>query len=794
MEAKEFQTYFKRNYKLNSLIGCTAVTDVVGISELTPNKSTLSPEYTDGLHMCNSLYLYTNPPPVGYGTPAPKAAESVLRAYQYNRKISMKTLKIGNWEIEDTTIHEERDFPINQITGNYIPSACRMMSDHYYFINQSSINAVVRDTYEWLMKTKADEMSRGRQTWDPESEKSITCAKAYSRTIEIVKDNLNTNPGTMLELLHCYINLLSLDSLKIKKRTIKFKSRTIFDVIRRCRYQKTKRIIVLRNYTIHGNDEVFKYIINYTRSFCSYIKHKERGKKDRRAIASGNIILRTLLKIIEEFHLRLSKKVEGNTIGIGGDQKKSKISTELKTCTIMDTNLASFSVQGTEDATKWNECLTPSMFALMHHSFFKYRDNEENDIHGMKELLLKISDFTFFIMSIKRIHLGPGLIIENENHYNRKNWSEYTKEELNCRTYEWFSKVKLSDMNYIEASPGFLMGMLNAASTTVGLLPSNYISIDNAKIKTLRSSDDSMSVYVGGDSKSLISVIFTNYLMCKKIGINMSTKKTLFFREGFGEYTSWYQDGEFVGQSGTETASIRPGGMNPQEDFNNIAIQTAVLMRTHIINAFGAAQRLLLGVNNVRRLYRIKSKEDSELSSYVRFLADGGKIPWTIETLLIDESTIRYSHCKTDQDFSYFYKIMDPNNPFVQPPEDNYMYSRDTGTLVKTSYEVPLNIYNYVRKSNYTINNQTSLLEAEKEKSYKLAYKIATMIDPSLFLTGGSKKTMLNVYLEANIRVQMFSEELSEGDNKIINDAIAKLNNIDQMENDDDDLSDIDIY
>ncbi|UPT53748.1 MAG: polymerase PB1 [Bactrocera tryoni orthomyxo-like virus] len=421
------------------------------------------------------------------------------------------------------------------------------------------------------------------------------------------------------------------------------------------------------------------------------------------------------------------------------------------------------------------------MFSLVHEIFFKQQnsyDSKDTELNDAKKLMVKISRFTFFLMSIKRIHLGPGLLIGNDQFYNRKDWSDYTKDELNEKTWEWLSKVKISDNNYIEASPGFLMGMLNAASTTVGLLPSNFIEMTDAKIKTLRSSDDSMTVYVGKTPFALIQLLYQNYIYCKMCGINMSTKKTLFFPSGYGEYTSWYQDGEFIGQSGTETSSLRPSGINPQEDFNNIAVQTAVLMRTHIINPLGAIQRLLIGINSVRRLYHIKEKLDGVLSKGVRFLADGGRIPWVLETLLIDETAIRYRNCKTKEDFDYFYRIMNPENPFVQPPEKQFLYSRDLGSIIQTSYNVPQNIFNFVKRSNRTVNNQTSLLESEKEKAFSLAYQIAITIDPSLLLSSGSKKTMLSTYLESNMRMTLMRESCTKEEEAVIERAISKLTQV----------------
>lgn len=64
--------------------------------------------------------------------------------------------------------------------------------------------------------------------------------------------------------------------------------------------------------------------------FCSYLKHGERAKLDRPAIASANMILRGFLYAIEELHLQLSKRIPGSTIGVGGEEKKKRITTSMQ--------------------------------------------------------------------------------------------------------------------------------------------------------------------------------------------------------------------------------------------------------------------------------------------------------------------------------------------------------------------------------------------------------------------------------------------------------------------------------
>lgn len=70
-------------------------------------------------------------------------------------------------------------------------------------------------------------------------------------------------------------------------------------------------------------------------------------------------------------------------------------------------------------------------------------------------------------------------------------------------------------------------------------------------------------------------------------------------------HTSWYIDGKFVSQYGTEVPSIRPQGKTPYDDLYAIAKGTATLQQTLVINAMGATARLRLGISSCKRVWRL---------------------------------------------------------------------------------------------------------------------------------------------------------------------------------------------
>lgn len=72
-------------------------------------------------------------------------------------------------------------------------------------------------------------------------------------------------------------------------------------------------------------------------------------------------------------------------------------------------------------------------------------------------------------------------------------------------------ETKLMLIEFLNASPGILMGMLNAGSTTLGLLPQNHrMEQSKMRVMTLRSSDDSMTTYLANSVENFIICVHQN--------------------------------------------------------------------------------------------------------------------------------------------------------------------------------------------------------------------------------------------------------------------------------------------
>jgi hypothetical protein len=192
-----------------------------------------------------------------------------------------------------------------------------------------------------------------------------------------------------------------------------------------------------------SKEDSHELVLDWARSFCPYIKHAERGKLHRRAIASANPIMRVFLYIIEQTHLSLSKKIPGATIGIGGEEKKAAI-ISTPTASGIPGLEEFFKMESTEDATKWNECLSPSAFAMMHKTFF---DEETRMNLGLPPpstlgtLFSRIAVAGNFLMSIKKIHRGKGCLIEDSKSFARLEWKTRFSSKMNIETEDWMKKA-----------------------------------------------------------------------------------------------------------------------------------------------------------------------------------------------------------------------------------------------------------------------------------------------------------------------------------------------------------------
>lgn len=169
----------------------------------------------------------------------------------------------------------------------------------------------------------------------------------------------------------------------------------------------------------------------------------------------------------------------------------------------------------------------------------------------------------------------------------------------------------------------------------------------------------------------------------------MSPDKSFFFREGFGEYTSWYMEDKFVSQYGVETSALRPQGKNPNDDFYAIAKGTLTALQTLNINPIGASARLRLGTDGVRRIWRINRNPNKifGVKDNCLHIADGVISLWTPMNCHLDDLVVRRRNITNEFERQYLNIIQHPDNPFIEVEEEDMTFSKQAGMLVVDKIE-----------------------------------------------------------------------------------------------------------
>uniref|UniRef100_A0AAT9JFP7 RNA-directed RNA polymerase catalytic subunit n=1 Tax=Cryptocercus meridianus orthomyxovirus 1 TaxID=3133492 RepID=A0AAT9JFP7_9ORTO len=651
------------------------------------------------------------------------------------------------------------------------------MAKRFFVNNFHQIAETVENVMESAISINSDVLTKGKQTWDPINERSVPSPQAYSEMVEMLSKNGSLNHHTLVGLIKCLFESMNKNVFigtkifnETKKNVVKKKGK---------RLNTSKRIIKVRRKQYNG-DEPFYYILDLIRSFCGYNKSGERAHLKRRAIASPSIGMRAFLYIVEDFHLKLGKKIEGSTISIGGDEKKMKIIGTMNSAKV-DPH-SKVILQSTQDATKWNECLSPSGFGMMSMTFFNDEVREELGLRKMNEnekAFGKICLSSHFLLSLKRIYLGSGPQGVSNGIHGEIEVLPHNLDKFNTFNKQWISKLLeyKEDGNYLRASSGMLMGMHNAASTTLGLLSVGYNLPPNSGIYTLRSSDDSMTLYSAPNNIIMANVIDNEDLCLQKCGINLSKKKTFIFKYGYGEYTSWYQDGRMVSQYGPETTTLRPGGNNPPDDFNSLARTTASSLLKLETNDIGAEAKIRIGVLNIRSLYRIKLKYEGRAGIHFRrlLLSDGGANPWNSSNCHLEESCIKEFGDLTCEEEKYFLKVRNPENPFSAEPREEIMWSKDSGTLTMDYVETPRTIFHFIKRTNRAITNINGPTHADDERANSEALKLLTMADVSTLIKVPSGSHTMSSHISSSILLMSSNLNLSEDEKSIVDDALRIL-------------------
>lgn len=283
------------------------------------------------------------------------------------------------------------------------------------------------------------------------------------------------------------------------------------------------------------------------------------------------------------------------------------------------------------------------------------------------------------------------------------------------------------------------------------------------------------------------------------IGVNLSPAKTFVFLFRFGEYTSWYQDGEFVSQYGVETATLRPQGKTPSDDFYSVAKGSSVSMLRLEMNAYGAEAKLGIGCDNVRRLWKIKLNPTKRpgVSPTVLMCSDGGPSPWSSMCCHLEETSLREHFATTQEERDYILKLRNPDNPFIPPITEEVTFDKETGALGVTPIETPRTIFNFIKRTNRTSVDARPNINLEIEEASNQAVKALFSGDPRLNLKIPGSRVSMTQHLKSMIEALASNLQWEESEKEQIDEAIDKLKrrmkfDVDSVYNNIDSVEDLD--
>lgn len=276
----------------SSLICETMLPDDMTEEEINAfgRRKELPSQITNNLTVVSTYYIYTGTPPHGYGTQAPKVAETVERAYSFNKKPFNKSVKIGPYTVERMHWEEEDGvFPIDEVHGNFIASEELMMIEKFLKTHHRTVDEIADKVINKLLHGNSDILTRGRQTYCPFTDQSVTAATAYKRFHDFFVDNLGPIGPSCLEWAQSIFRVMELERVKyltVERTKVRKK---IFDSKQQQHIWVDKEVAKQTYVYTNSIQETRDFVIDLLRRFASYIKHKERGKMDRRAIASAGM-------------------------------------------------------------------------------------------------------------------------------------------------------------------------------------------------------------------------------------------------------------------------------------------------------------------------------------------------------------------------------------------------------------------------------------------------------------------------------------------------------------------------
>nr|UUT42627.1 MAG: polymerase PB1 [Thogotovirus thogotoense] len=687
------------------------------------------------------LYAYTGPAPVAFGTRTRAVLENIIRPYQYffkepdvRRALEIKT---GCKEAEEINVEGP--------SSGFHAASVLQFSENFFKKYRTAMEKLKYWILVKLPKLKYAELSKGRQTYSFIHKRNLPAPIALEETVEFLEQNLKRKIGpTLLSYCQAIADVMEME-------------RTYYETTRDPRPWE----LILEEVDSDEDEPLFKYkrreevyTIRFTkeelwdqmRTLNTMWKHLERGRLNRRTIATPSMLIRGFVKIVEDAAREILENIPTSGVPVGGEEKLAKLASKQTFHTQVTGELSG-------DQEKFNECLDPDAMRLMWTVFLRRL--------GCPDWIIKLFNIPFMVFKSKLAEMGEGLT------YQKGKLSE--RKKLGEEPSEFDDLVPNIVGNSISCRLGMFMGMYNLTSTLLAL-----ISIEREEItgSHVESSDDFIHFFNCKTHDEMFHQAETLRLTLKLVGINMSPSKCILISPaGIGEFNSKFHHRDFVGNVATELPALVPNGTNPMTD---LAMGLNVIK--HSVNT--GQMNLCTGALAMRifnQAYKY-SYMALGINRRTRFLEENGIIPLltnqgappvhSFSTMHLDEIALRRHLGLIDEDT--IRRIMNPTNPITQR-SDPSMFFRIENKMPQMveDYSVP-SCYKYTLSRNRTIQDKPHKTLLNKEERYQRVTTLVNKLFPEVLIQEATAPGTVKESLKRRLSLLVDRSDLDEDRKKRI--------------------------
>nr|UYX69296.1 PB1 [Tiliqua thogotovirus] len=690
----------------------------------------LSPTQTQEL-----LYAYSGPAPVAYGTRTRAVLENIERPLKYYYKTPNVTeainVKTARKPIEEINIE-------GPSSGYHEESLFRMAINFH----KNHPLAFEKLKY-WIMYTLPrmhySELSKGRQTYSFIHGRNLPAPLALEETVEFLESNLRRKIGaTLLSYNQAVMDVLELETTEcIIEESINPENQEYMEeydsdgepTLRLENKTKRRRVTFTR-------EELWKHM----RWLNTMWKHLERGRLNRRTIATPGMLLRGFVKVVEEAASVLLENVPTSGVPVGGEEKLAKLSSKQTSSKAVTGELSG-------DQEKFNECLDPDAMRTMWTIFLQEA--------SCQEWVQQLFNIPFMVFKSKIADMGEGLSYSSGE--LKKNF------KLGTHKSEFDSLVPNIVDNGISCRMGMFMGMFNLSSTLLALIAVERPELTGNHIE---SSDDFIHFFNADSHDQLFKEAETLRLSLKLVGINMSPSKcVLIVPAGIGEFNSKFHHKDFVGNVATELPALCPNGSNPMTDLAmglNVIKHSVNTGQMNIgsgdlsLRLFTKAYRYSYMVEGITR--RTKFMEENKIIPVLT--NQGAPTVHSISTLHLDEIALRYRLGKIDP--PTLRRIMNPENPITSRNESQVFFRIENKMPQVMEDTSTSSCFKYTFCRNRTVVNKPHRALLLKEERYQKVTKLVKDCVPEVLVAEANGPGNVGDCLKSRILLMIEQSDLDE--------------------------------